>query len=103
MDANDIERALAVPRSGNIAVCLVGELAMDYYNVSREVHVSLCPNNSRNAKLIPHQDHGAMCASTGSAPGGAPLPLLATVVEACTATKLEHLHSTSTMRFAIRI
>jgi hypothetical protein len=39
MNANDILRLLRILEDGGIACCLVGELALNYYNVLRVVYV----------------------------------------------------------------
>jgi hypothetical protein len=39
MNANDIFRLLRILEDGGIICCLVGELALNYYNVPRVVHV----------------------------------------------------------------
>jgi hypothetical protein len=39
MNANDILHLLRVLEDGGITCCLVGELALNYYNVPRVVHV----------------------------------------------------------------
>ena len=45
MQELELKPALRLLEKDGIAVCIVGELALNYYNVPRVVHVSLFPRH----------------------------------------------------------